>query len=121
MDLRVIARVRDIDEDSLLKEISELTPEPDEVSYVWSKKYIKPFDVNNYWELDKGKKTVGKKIEGKKTVLVYRDGTIDIILENIDNFAIRLDKARKRSKEEGEDEYPIEEGIEMECEEDEEE
>jgi len=94
MDLKVIARVRAIDEDMLLQGI-----EPKDVTtFVWAKKYIKPYDVSYYWELEKG----------KKTVIVYDDGELDIIRENIDKFAVRLENQRAKSVEEQEEEVEFE-------------
>lgn len=102
MDLKVIARVRDISEDELLQDI-----EPKELSFVWRKKYISPSNVDDYWELEKG----------KKTVVNYVDGRLDIIRENIDSFAKRLEAERAKCVEE--ENYPIESDVEF-CEEEQE-
>src|ERR1041384_1451681 len=97
MDLRVFARVREITEDMLLQDL-----EPEEIVFVWRKKYIKPFDIENYWELEKG----------KKTVIVYSDGAVDVIREDIDKFAKRLETERSKCVEEKE--YEIETDVEEE-------
>jgi hypothetical protein len=107
MDLRVIARVRAIDEDSLLKEMSGIEDyDPATVDYDWRIKYIKSVYIDTYWELEKG-----------KTVINYKDGNIEIIREDIDEFAKRLAAERKKAAvEEVDEDYSVEEGIEIEFE-----
>jgi hypothetical protein len=102
MYLKVIARVREIDKDALL-----LEEEPEVITFLWKRKYIPIFQISDFWEL-----------EVKETIIRYEDDRIDIINENVDRFAKRLEAKKEEAREKGE--YPIESDVECEIEEEEE-
>jgi hypothetical protein len=105
MFIRIIARVLETNEDLLLQDI-----EPADISFVWSVKYARVLEISNFYSLEKG----------KKTVVVYEDGTIDVIREDVDKFAVRLEEVRIKLDDDREKEIEIE-GEEVELDDEEEE